>query len=248
MHAIKESPLPIASEVKFIEGTMAGRSSSFANSDEYRGRAAKTKQNAKRIFDYLKTKCGAGRLRDLTPKNTKGDQERQFPCARPIRIGAQSPPSKNGTMPIPRQTCERKGAQSVATPLRSLEYALSSTTVIGKLIGSVGRSTFLRCGECGSRDGFGAMRVVSGPAGLLPAERQPAPPARSTDRWQVLAQLESSRGQFRRNCRAKQDLVPSSFGPKLSRHSRSARRLPAHRAYYAHGPPGPECPGPHRGE
>lgn len=114
-------------------------------------------------------------------------------------------------------------------------------------IGSIGWSGFLRRGECGSRDGFDAMRVASGPAVLSPAERHPVPPARSKDRPQVPVQSESCLGQSRRYFLATQDRAPSIPGPILWRRSRSARRSPTRKVCYPHGPPG-RVPRPAPGE
>jgi hypothetical protein len=104
-------------------------------------------------------------------------------------------------------------------------------------IGSVGRSSFLRRGECGSRDDLGATTVASGPAVLSPAEPHPVPPARSTDQWQVPVQSESCPGPSLRYCPARQDRGPSSPGPTLTRCSRSAWRSSARKVCYPHTPP-----------
>jgi hypothetical protein len=109
-------------------------------------------------------------------------------------------------------------------------------------IGSVGRSSFLRRGERGSRDDLGATTVASGPAVLSPAEPHPVPPARSTDRWQVPVQSESCPGPSLRYCPARQDQAPSSPGPTLMRRSRSAWRSSARKVCYPHAPPRPRAP------
>jgi hypothetical protein len=71
LEAIKEHPEQIKGNVRFLRGTIGWTVDQFLDSKEYRKRAINTKKYTKRLLLHIKDKYGAGRLRHLTPRNTK---------------------------------------------------------------------------------------------------------------------------------------------------------------------------------
>jgi hypothetical protein len=71
MKMVKDGPIPVIGNVTFIPGSFGWVIDQFLSSDEYRDRAATTKAYARPLLDRIKTKYGAGMLRDLTSKHVK---------------------------------------------------------------------------------------------------------------------------------------------------------------------------------
>jgi hypothetical protein len=71
MKMVKDGPIPVIGNVTFIPGSFGWAIDQFLSSDEYRDRAATTKAYARPLLDRIKTKYGAGMLRDLTSKHVK---------------------------------------------------------------------------------------------------------------------------------------------------------------------------------
>ena len=72
LKAINDGQIEI-SNVAFIAGSLGWAIDQFLASAEYRDRAAATKRNTRPLLDHLRTRYGAGLLRDLTPKHSKSD-------------------------------------------------------------------------------------------------------------------------------------------------------------------------------